>query len=147
MVSISNMTDKLKRKRNSNEVVVNNRSSYKCHLVKCQALLDNINYDKVVLKAMGKATVRASSLAIQLNANNFNTFRLEPRTYSVELTEDKSKKPILGADKDSFDPDVVDTSSRKLRFIPAIEISVRKSEMEIQKLRQIKGKDIFRAGR
>lgn len=141
------MNTRLKRKLNSNEVIVNNRSSYKSHLVRCQSLLDNINYDKVVLKAMGKATNRAFSLAIQLNANNYNTFSLKPKTYTVELMEDKSRKAIRGADKDSFDPEAVDPGARNLRMVPALEISVCKSQLEIEKLNQAKNKDIFKSSR
>lgn len=143
----SKMPVKLKRKLNSNEIIINNKSSYKSHLVRCQSLLDNINYDRLILKAMGKATNRATNLAIQLNANNFNTFNLQPKTYSVELVEDKSKRPIRGADRDGFDPDAIDVSNKKLRYVPAIEISVCKSKMEIEKIRQVKNRDIFKGGR
>uniref|UniRef100_A0A6G1SBT5 Ribonuclease P protein subunit p20 n=1 Tax=Aceria tosichella TaxID=561515 RepID=A0A6G1SBT5_9ACAR len=139
--------EQLQRKLNSNEIVINTKSSYKSHLVRCQALLDNINYDKVIIKAMGRATNRAANLAIQLNANNFNTFDLKPETYSVELIEDKSRKPLKGADKDGFDPDAIDVSTKKLRYVPAIEISVCKSQLEIEKIRQVKNKDIFKKGR
>jgi DNA-binding protein len=138
------MTVKLHRKLNSNEVIINNKSSYKCHLVRCQTILDNIHYDKVVLKAMGKATNRAASLAIQLNANNYNTFEIKPKTYSVELIEDNSKRPLRGADKDGFDPDAVDISKKKLKYVPAIEINVCKSKWEIEKIKRLrKNGDIF----
>lgn len=124
-----------KKNSNSNEVVVNNKTNFKCHLVKCQDIMDNIHFDQVVIKAMGKATTRAINLALQLNLNNYNTFELSTRTYSVDILEDKVKRKIIGAEKDVFDPDEVDVKlSKKITHVPAIEIIVRKSKLELDKL-------------
>lgn len=128
----------LKRKYNSNEVIVNNKSNFKSQLVKCQSIMDNTRFDDLVIRAMGKATCRAMNLALQLNLNNYETFELKPKTFSVELKEDNLKRPVRGADKDGFDPKSVDVTGKKTYFVPAIEIVVRKSEIEIERVKQIK---------
>lgn len=128
----------IRRKFNSNEIVVNNKSNFKSQLVKCQNIMNNINYDELVIKAMGRATSRAINLALQLNETNYNTFEISPRTYSIEHNEDKVKQPVRGADKDSFDPDDIDINMDKQTiYIPAIELVVRKSKLEIEKVRQV----------
>lgn len=100
--------------------------------------MNNINYDELVIKAMGRATSRAINLALQLNETNYNTFEISPRTYSIEHNEDKVKQPVRGADKDSFDPDDIDINMDKQTiYIPAIELVVRKSKLEIEKVRQV----------
>ena len=126
----------LKPKYNSNQIIVNNKSNFKCHLVKGQAILDNIHFDELVIVAMGKATTRALNLAVQLNKNNFNSFELKPRTYSVDIWEDKSIKQVKCANKDGFDPDSINISEVTPTQVPAIEIIVRKSQLEINKMRQ-----------
>ena len=133
----------LKRTFNSNQVIVNNKSNFKSHLVKCQAILDDTRYDQLLLKALGKATTRATYLANQLNLNNFNTFIIEQRNYEVEIIEDKAKRPLCGANKDSFDPEAIDISEqeKKVNRVPGIEIIVRKSPHEIDKLRQTRTLD------
>lgn len=125
-----------RRKHNSNEVIVNTKSNFKSHLVRCQSILDNTTFDEVVIKAMGKATTRAANLAVHLNANNFNTFHLESKTYTVDVIEDRSLagKPIKGANKDGFNPDAIDTTIEKKTHIPAIVIRVRKNELEIKSM-------------
>lgn len=128
----------IRRKFSSNEIVVNNKSNFKSQLVKCQNIMNNINYDELVIKAMGRATSRAINLALQLNETNYNTFEISPRTYSIEHNEDKVKQPVRGADKDSFDPDDIDINMDKQTiYIPAIELVVRKSKLEIEKVRQV----------
>lgn len=87
---------KLKRGYRSNDVIVNTKSSFKSHLVRCQALIDNIHFDEIVLKSMGKATVRAANLAIQLNLNNYNSFELKPFLMTAEIHEDKQRKHYQG---------------------------------------------------
>lgn len=129
----------LKRKIDSNEVIVNTKSNFKCHLVKCQGILDNIHHDEVVIKAMGRATSRAIILANQLNSNNHNTMELKPRTYSVDILEPKDKRPIIGTDKDNYDPDDPHVkNSTRVTHVPAIEIIVRKNKLELDKLRQVR---------
>lgn len=105
--------------------------------------MDNIYFDELIIKAMGKATSRALDLAMQLNSNNFNTFDLEPKQYSVQLIENKLTKPVRGANKDGFDPDSIDIADDKLRFIemPALEIRVRKNKIEIDKVKQARRKE------
>lgn len=122
----------------SNLVAVNNKSNFKSQLTKCQNIIDNIHFTELIIKGMGKATCRASNLAIQLNLNNHNSFELKPRIYSVDILEDKIKKPIKGADKDSFDPDKVDMEDKRLVHVPAIEIIVRKNKIELDKIANIK---------
>lgn len=131
-----NMT-KLIGKYKSNEIIVNTKSNFKSHLVKCQSIMDNSQYDELVLKGLGKATTRALNLALQLNLNNYKTFDLIPTTYSVEIyDESKSMKRIKGTDRDQFDPDDIDITKRKVTFVPAIEIVVRKSKIELENLQQ-----------
>lgn len=124
----------------SNEIVVNNKSNFKSHLVKCQAIMDNVNFDECVIKAMGRATTRAVNLALQLNSNNYDTFNLIPQTYSVEVLEYPNKKNKIptGADRDLFDPDQVDVSARTITYVPAIKISVQKSDIELNKISKAK---------
>lgn len=128
----------IKEKYKSNELVINNKSSFKSQLVRCQAIMDNIYFDELVLRAMGKATCRAVNLALQLNLNNYETFELKTSTYTVEILEDKSKKPIHGVDLDNFDPEKVDITSKKVTQIPAIEIIVRKNQLELNRIQKIK---------
>lgn len=122
----------LKRKQNSNEVIVNNKSNFKSHLVKSQTILDNIHFDELVLRAMGKAIQRARNLASQLNVNNYNTFDVSEKSYTVDIVEDKPRKTLKGANRDSFDPDAIDVTNRRVTQVPIIEIIVRKSKAEIQ---------------
>lgn len=131
----------IKRKYRSNEVVVNNKSNFKCHLVRCQTIMDNNDYNELVIKGMGKATSKAINLALQLNLNNFETFDIKPRTYSVDILEDRNcyKKPIQGADRDGFDPDELDPAmTKKMIHIPAIEIKLSKSKFESDRIRNAK---------
>lgn len=139
----------LKRKLNSNEVVVNRKSNFKSHLIKCQNILDSTNFNEVVIKAMGKATPRAANLAVQLNANNHNTFQLQVKTYNVEIIEDQSRlgKPILGGDKDGFDPDSIDISVEKITDIPGLEIRVRKNELEIKAMEAARRRGLLKEDR
>lgn len=134
--------DTLRRKYNSNIVIVNNKSNFKSHLVKCQTIMDNIHNDELLIKAIGKATDRASNLATQLNANNFNTFELETRSHKVRLLGNKMTIPIKGANKDGFNPDEIDIADDKLKIIeiPSIEIKVRKHKIEIERMLQARKK-------
>lgn len=126
----------IRKKYNSNEIIVNTKSNFKSHLTKCQSIMNNNQHDKLLIKAMGKATFRAINLALQLNLNNYNTFDLKPRTYTVDILEDiNGKKPLRGGDKDSFNPDDI---RKKVTHIPAIEISVLKNQLEVKKLDKIK---------
>lgn len=124
------------KKYGSNEIVVNNKSNFKSHLVKCQAIMDNVNFEQCTIKAMGRATTRAINLALQLNTNNHGTFKLLPQTYSVEILEDKTRKNKIpkGADRDLFDPDLVDISTKTISYVPALKIAVRKSDIELNKI-------------
>lgn len=122
----------LKRKYQSNEIIVNNKSSFKSHLVRCQKIIDNMHYDQLVIKSVGNATTRALNLAMQLNANNFDTFELQPREFHCSMS--RKERAIRGADKDGFDPDSADRL--KLVQLPALDIVVRKSKMEIDSLRK-----------
>jgi len=128
----------LERKYKSNVIIVNTKSNFKSHLVKCQTIMDDVGFEELVLKAMGKATTRASNLALQLNSNNHNTFEISPSTYSVERREFKHRKVIRGAQKDKFDPDDVEVDKKKVVYIPAIQIIVRKNELELEKTRSAK---------
>lgn len=130
----------IKRKFRSNEIIVNTRSNFKSHLVKCQEIVDNNEFETLVIKGMGKATFRAINLALELNSNNHNTFEIKPKTYSVDVLEDRDKKPIRGADRDGYDPDGFDKTRKKLTHVPAIEITVSKSRIEFEKLREAKRK-------
>lgn len=128
----------LKRKYNSNEVIVNNKSNFKSQLVRCQSVMDNIKYEELVIRGLGRATCRAINLALQLNLNNFNTFEIVPKTYSIEHNEDRVKKAIRGADKDGFDPDEVNIEvDKRATIIPAIEVVVRKNKLELGKVKQV----------
>lgn len=123
------------KKYGSNEIVVNNKSNFKSHLVKCQAIMDNVNFEQCVIKAMGRATTRAINLALELNSNNYETFKLIPQTYTVQISEQKGKnKTPRGANRDAFDPDQVDISAKTLTHVPAIKIVVRKNELELIKI-------------
>lgn len=128
----------IKRGYRSNDVIVNNKSSFKSHLVRCQNLIDNIYFDEIVIKAIGKATVRAANLAIQLNLNNYNCFEILPSTMFTEVYDERHKKPLKGGDKDGFNPDAIDLKSVKPTRIPMLEIIVRKNKLEIEKTRQFK---------
>lgn len=88
---------------------------------------------------MGKATTRAINLALQLNSNNYNTFELKPKTYSVKIMEDKINQHIKGSNRDNFNPDSIDLKkAKKVTHIPAIEIVVRKNKIELDKTRTAK---------
>lgn len=128
----------IKRGYRSNDVVVNNKSSFKSHLVRCQNLIDNIYFNEIVIKGMGKATVRAANLAMQLNLNNYNCFEIITNTMYTEVYDEKHKKPLKGGDKDGFNPDAIDLKSVKPTKIPVIEIVVRKNKLEIEKTRQFR---------
>lgn len=129
----------LKQKYNSNQLVVNTKSNFKSHLVKCQTMIDNIQFDEIVLRGMGKATSRAINLALQLNSNNHNTFELKPKTYSVKIMEDKVNQHIRGSNRDNFNPDSIDLEkAKKVTHIPAVEITVRKSKTELDKTKSAK---------
>lgn len=131
---------KLKQGYRSNDVVVNNKSSFKSHLVKCQKLIDNIYFDEIVIKAMGKATVRAANLALQLNYNNHNCFEIQAETMYTEIYDEKHKRPLKGADKDGFNPDAINLETVTPTKVPILEIRIRKSRFEIEKVRQFKQK-------
>lgn len=126
----------LKRSYRSNDVIVNNKSSFKSHLVKCQKLIDNVYFDEIVIKSMGKATVRAANLALQLNLNNHNCFEIIPYTMYTEIYDDLHQKPIKGADKDGFNPDAIDVKTIIPTRVPVLEIVVRKNKLEIDKVKQ-----------
>lgn len=124
--------DDSKEKYNSNVVVVNSKSSFKSHLVKCQTIMDNINFDHLVLKGLGRATSRTINLANQLNSNNFNTFEIVTRKYSIDLNDEPKKLTKLNDMNvigDEFDPE--ENTVRTLNRVPAIEIIVRKNKLEI----------------
>lgn len=131
----------IRRKYNSNEIVVNNKSYFKSHLVKCQKLLDNIQFDEIRLKAMGKAVSRANCLATQLNKNNFDTLNIRQKTMDVTIHEDKTQRPLRGANKDSFNPDAIDVTKTKDVSVPAIEITIRKHALEIERLNKTRKSD------
>lgn len=102
-------------------------------------MIDNIQFDEIVLRGMGKATSRAINLALQLNSNNYNTFELKPKTYSVKVMEDKINQYIRGTNRDNFNPEDIDLdSAKKVTHIPAIEIIVRKNKIELDKTRSTK---------
>lgn len=128
----------VKQKFKSNEIVVNNKSSFKSLLVRCQSIMDDTYMESVVIKALGKATPRAVNLALQLNKNNFNTFSFSIKTYTVEVFEDKQDKHIIGSNKDAFDPDQVDLTKQRQRRLPGLEISVIKNRLEINKMRKLR---------
>lgn len=130
--------NKIRRKYKSNEVVVNNKSNFKSHLVKCQNIMDDISFDQLVLKAMGKAIDRSWNIANQLNENNFNTFDITRKDYMIELVEDKRKKTIEKFEYDQFDPDDDKEVEKKTTRVPATEITIRKSKLELEKIKQLK---------
>ena len=134
----------IKRKQNSNEVIVNNKSNFKSHLVKCQKILDSIEFEKVVIKGLGRATSRAFNLAVQLNSNNFNTLNLKPKTYTVEIVENRAEKSLKGSDKDGFDPEAVNTTTELITNVPCLEIHVCKSQIEIDKTRLARKRGVFK---
>lgn len=117
---------------NSNEIIVNLKSNFKSQLAKCQSIIDETRNNSVVLKGMGRATSRAVNLAIQLNANNFNSFKITPSTYTVKI--DNRLPPILGVKKDLFNPDEMQSVKCSLKYISAIQVVVQKSDLEIEKL-------------
>lgn len=100
--------------------------------------MDDTYFESVVIKGMGKATSRAVNLAIQLNKNNHDTFSFKIRTYTVEILHDKPKIPLLGTNKDSFNPDEVDLTKQHFRRIPALEITVNKHPLELSNMRRIR---------
>ena len=125
----------LKRRYKSNDIIVNNTSNFKSFLVRCQAILDDLHYNELTIKAMGKATSRALDLAIKLNENNFNTFSIKSRPFIVTTL---LKDPVVGANKDRFDPDNDDNFQPIQQ--PAIEIVVRKNQIEIDMLNNARKK-------
>lgn len=122
----------------SKDVIVNNKSNFKSHLVKCQLLMNDLNVAQIKISAIGKATFRAVNLALQLNKNNHDAFQIQASTHSVHLIEDKTKQHVIGADKDLFDPDNIDlNTAKKDTHLPAINIIVRKSERELQLVKKL----------
>lgn len=134
-------SNRVKKKYKSNQVIVNNKSNFKSHLVRCQNILDNLEFDHLILKGMGKAQERAVNIANQLNENNFNTFEISTTNYIVDILEEKSKKPFNKVDYDQFDPDDDSEVATRISPIAAIEIKVKKSQLEIDKLKQLKKLD------
>lgn len=130
--------NQLKRRHRNNEIIVNTKSKFTCHLMRCQAIMDNIHTEELVLKGIGKATTRALNLALQLNSNNFNTFAIIPETKCVEFLQDKQKQPIKGHKRDEYDPDKIDQGGKRIVRIPAIEITVRKNQLELDKMSLLK---------
>lgn len=123
----------------SNQVIVNTKSSFKCHLARCQSIIDDTNHSELVLKGVGRAIPRAVNLAIQLNANNCNTFEVEPNTFTANMLDDVSGRPIVGATKDTYLPDdATDKPIKKISRVPGISIRVRKSKLELEKVKKVK---------
>lgn len=132
----------MRKKYRSNEVIVNNKSNFKSHLVKCQNIMDDLKFDQLSLKAIGKATKRASNLAVQLNRNNFDTFSISTRHYTIEILDD-DKRHLERVDYDQYDPDDEQDVERNRREIPAVEITVKKNKLESDRIRQLKKHAIF----
>lgn len=128
----------VKQRYKSNEIIVNNKSNFKSLLVRCQSIMDDTYMESVVIRAMGKATPRAVNLALQLNKNNFNSFLLKTKTYTVEVLDDRKNSHLFGANKDAYDPDQVDLTKQRNRRVPAIEISVKKNPLEVNQMRKLR---------
>lgn len=126
------------RKYKSNLVIVNKKSNFKSHLTRCQLIIDNVDFDEVVLRAIGKATHRAEHLAEQLNQNNYRTFEIEKSPFLVDLIDDKSKRPIQGAEQDLFSPDTPNVEIKKITKVPGVEIRVKKSKLELARSKGLK---------
>lgn len=98
--------------------------------------MNNLKFDQCIIRAMGAATPRAVNLALQLNKNNFETFDINVKTYTVEVLDDDDKRPIEGIDRDQFHP--ANTREKYLSDVAAIEITVTKNKLELEKLKKLK---------
>lgn len=130
----------LEGKRNPTDVIVNNKSNFKCQLTRCQRLIDD--NDEIVIRGLGRATSRAVNLALELNLNNYDTFNLDVMTSCVERQKKSHHSPkrkaahALGIEKDKFDPDeepIKDANDETIILISAISITVTKHPLERKK--------------
>lgn len=132
-----------KKRYKSNEIFVNLQSNFKSQLVRCQKIMNNIEFDEVVIRGLGKAMGRSERLAQQLNENNYRTFDISKEKYTLEIEEDLKRKAIKPMDYDMYDPDDEANFIKKNSSLPALKIVVRKNKLELDKLKQLRKSDIY----